>query len=122
MLSESLSSSGTSSSSSSSSSSLASEMDLDQALDINQLEYLVYSVANHQTKNIWLVALTTAVSPRGNRVVRLANKENGSCMTSYLGAVAYTSSTGLATRGNPKITPGEAGMIGNMAATQKHRP
>ena len=84
-----------------------------------ELEYLVDSVANQQTKSIWLVALTTAVSPRGNRVVRLANKENGSCTTCHLGTVAHTSSTGLATHGNPKITPGEARMIGNHGSNAK---
>ena len=82
-------------------------------------EYLMDSVANHQTKSIWLVTLTTAVSPWGNRVVRLTNKENGSCTTYHLGAVAHTSSTGLATRGNPKITPGEARMIGNHGSNAK---
>ena len=51
--------------------------------------------------------------------MRLANKENGSCMASHLGAVAYTSSTGLATHGNPKITPGEARMIGNHGSNTK---
>ena len=80
---------------------------------------LVDSVANHQTKSIWLVALTTEVSPRGNRVVRLANKENGSCTTCHLGAVAHTSSTGLATLSNPKIIPGEARMIGNHGSNAK---
>ena len=67
-------------------------------------EYLVDSVANHQVKSVWLVTLTTAVSLQGNRVMQLANTENGSCMTCHLGVVAHTSSTGLATRGNPKIT------------------
>ena len=41
----------------------------------SESEYLVDLVANHQTKSVWLVALTTAVSLRGNRVERLANKE-----------------------------------------------
>ena len=76
-------------------------------------------VANHQMKSVWQVALTTAVSLWGNRVVRLENKENGSCMASHLGAVAYTSSTVIATRGNPKITPGEARMIGNHGSNAK---
>ena len=84
-----------------------------------QLEYLVDSLVNHQMKIIWLVALTTEVSLQGNRVVRLANKENGSCTTCHLGAVAHTSSTGLATHGNPKITPGEARMIGNHGSNAK---
>ena len=78
-----------------------------------QLEYLVDLVVNHQVKSVWLVVLTTAVSPWGNRVVRIENTENGSCMTCLLGAVAHTPSTGLATRGNPKSTPGQARMIGN---------
>ena len=77
------------------------------------------SVTNHQVKSICLVALTTAVSPWGNRVVRLANMENGSSMTCHLGAVAHTSSTGLATCGNPKITPGQARMIGNHGSDAK---
>ena len=34
-----------------------------------QSEYLVDLVVNHQVKSIWLVALTTAVTPQGNRVV-----------------------------------------------------
>ena len=74
-------------------------------------EYLVDSAANHQVKSIWLVALTTAVSLQGNRVERLANTENGSCTTCHLGTVAHTPSTGLATRGNPKSTLGQARMI-----------
>ena len=82
-------------------------------------EYSVDSVANHQVKSIWLVASTTAVSPRGNRVVRLANTDNGSCTTCHLGAVAHTSSTGLATHGNPKITLGQARMIGNHGSDAK---
>ena len=76
-------------------------------------------VANHQVKNVWLVAFTTAVSPRGNIVVRLANMENGSYTTCHLGAVAHTSSTGLATRGNLKITLGQARMIGDHGSNAK---
>ena len=77
------------------------------------------SVTNHQVKSVWLVTLTTAVSPRGNRVVQLANTENGSCTTCHLGAVAHTPHTGLATRGNPKSTPGQAKMIGNHGSNVK---
>ena len=82
-------------------------------------EYLVDLVMNHQVKNVWLVTLTTAVSLRGNIVMQLANMENESCVTCHLGAVAHTSSTGLATHGNPKITPDQARMMGDHGSNAK---
>ena len=77
-------------------------------------------VTNHQVKSVWLVALTPAVSLRGNRVVQLANTENGSCTTCHLGAVTHTSSTGLVTHGSLKITLGQARMIGNHGSNARN--